>query len=300
MPVIAEKTIPRLAKAPHRETVVPPQRLAQQTHDTVWYDELEYASTEDAHSPARAQTHVARVLAAQRTGSARGSAVSAFISLLGFDTIAYSTIFHRHAHTRIAYLPEHYVLRPYWDRYFSERYDEIDPCLYYARRSARPFKWELKALSRMTSAASAARDDARGRALSMAMARHGMNSGVTLVLATARRDRYSIVSFFSRNLSSDWISPSLIDETTALALGIHETMSPCVSRLLDAHAMRAGEGIQRSILACLASGMSTKEMASMFRMSVPNVEYHIKRLRTRHEAFNRAQLAFLCGRGRIE
>ncbi len=49
--------------------------------------------------------------------------------------------------------------------------------------------------------------------------------------------------------------------------------------------------MQRDILACLAQGLSDKEIARRMDMSIFNVDYHMRRLRSHFGVRNRVQLA---------
>jgi DNA-binding CsgD family transcriptional regulator len=54
--------------------------------------------------------------------------------------------------------------------------------------------------------------------------------------------------------------------------------------------------MQRRILTCLAAGMSDKEIAIKLHTTAHNVDYHLRLVRRRYGATNRAQLAYIAGR----
>lgn len=53
--------------------------------------------------------------------------------------------------------------------------------------------------------------------------------------------------------------------------------------------------MQKRILGCLADGLSDKEIALLLQTTSHNVDYHLRLLRRKYGAVNRARLAFLTG-----
>jgi DNA-binding CsgD family transcriptional regulator len=228
-----------------------------------------------------------------QTSEERERIVRSMLRTIGFDWLGYARI------TRIGdtfqktlffrtYKP------PQWaKRYVNERYFEIDPRMQFACRYEWPFVWDL---SYLVSAHYIDPRDARAKRFLDDAESAGLRSGVIFGLANPRGLEHTVISFSSTHPTKDWIADSIVGQTYAVGLSIHEFLTRHTNPSdMDTVALDLSD-LQRKILNFVICGLSDREIASHLNTSSHNVDYHLRQLRKKYNVQNRVQLAYIAGR----
>lgn len=281
---------------PARPRLNPASNDAAAAIDEVWFD-IDAPSRRSA-AQMSARPRLAERLALAASVAERTAIVSSLLDLLGFRTFAYVAIeSHGEAPTRI-FLSKPYLPPQYRGLYFGERHDRIDPRMARAlSNGGLPIVWDLAALRGIGHVHDA--DPARLRCFLNELAADEMRSGFMIAFPTPEPRLRAIVSLTSARQGSDWMSDEVFGQATTLALGIHRFVSPHLMRAARQRFHDVPNGIQASVLACVAMGMSDKQIGARLGMKLHAVDYHMRVLRQKYGASNRAQLAFLAGQQRL-
>ena len=228
-------------------------------------------------------------LAAEGTHEGRSGVMQAAIQAIGFDYLGYGTAANVGGQIQPRTFFDTYTAPGWRDRYFRERYFEIDPRNPQPGMFGLPMVWDADDLEHGID----------GKATPLRLRRFlddlrdaGIRSGVFLNLPMPNTSDIVIISFMSGIESRRWIGDTVLGQALTLGLGLHEFLT-CHAEI-PATAEKPREGlsdVQREILACLAQGLSDKQIARQMAMSVFNVDYHMRRLRSHFGVRNRVQLA---------
>lgn len=262
-------------------------------------ESLEIAWYEDnlpKHVPTlwpNSQSNLGREFATAPGSRERKRIATAALALVGFDTFAHMTFQTYGSNVVRAFLPKGYLPVRYSGRYLNERDDEIDPRIAFMRKQGTPIIWDLPLLREMSRCE---RNDPRMERFLQRMAEDEMHSGIMFPIHLPYPDLHAFVSLTSVSLTRHWITRSTLNQAVTLGLAIHEFLSISAVKLARQDAASGASDMERRILTFVASGLSDKEIALQLDTSVHNVMYHLRALRNKHDAANRARLAYLAGR----
>ncbi len=231
------------------------------------------------------------------------------LQALGFQWFAYGTVTLAQGRWRpSSFFTGH--ANPWWtERYFSQQYQEVDPRVEAAQRSAGPWVWDRDGLARQwppgdTRFALHARflDDLRAS---------GIGSGVLFRLPapplSVPLGEHTLVSLQSERTDSAWIGAGIVALARMLAEDFHRRVQSCglaaapaAGRLDDSgRAEKMLSAMQLRILEELRQGRGDKEIAHRLQMSGHAVDYHLRQLRARFKVRNRVQLVNAAARAML-
>lgn len=229
-------------------------------------------------------------LRAAASAHEREHLVRAALDAIGFEWLGYGSFRERRGDWKPHSFLTTYA-NPLWtQRYFSERYDQIDPRHRLAPRSSLPLVWSADDVVRNARGEGAT--SARERRFLADFCDTGMRSGIFFHLGMPGRSQERVVvSLASRRASSTWIDDGVLGRALAVGLCLHDFIAPQIPTD-DGTALRQGEpsALQQRILQCLLRGQSDKEIAYGLQLSSHAVDYHMRQLRRRFAARNRVQL----------
>ncbi|WP_373376882.1 autoinducer binding domain-containing protein [Cupriavidus nantongensis] len=228
-------------------------------------------------------------LQAEPTHEGRSAVMQSAIRAIGFDWLGYATAGHVGGQLQPRTFFESYSPPGWRERYFRERYYEIDPRTPQPGTFCLPTVWDADDLAQ-TPLGNV--PPLRRRRFLEDLRDAGVRSGIFLNLPMPGNSEFVLISFMSGIESRRWIGDSVVGQALAMGLALHEFLTCHVE--IPAFAGRHREGlsdVQRDILACLAQGLSDKEIARRMDMSIFNVDYHMRRLRSHFGVRNRVQLA---------
>ena len=255
----------------------------------------EHALTFDPAPAQPGRLRLAAELQAARGVAERARIVSGLMGLMGFASLTYAlTERHENAPPTVAML-KNYVAPRFMQRYCDERLFAVDPRLSAVFATGMPLVWDLASLAR-----SQPRMEPALRTLLQAMDEHGLRSGVMFSLGAGDGTGHAVVSLTSSHAGRDWISDSVIGQSILFGMALHQVWRGPMQTFAR-HTRQCSEeaplsAMQRRILTCLAAGMSDKEIAIKLHTTAHNVDYHLRLVRRRYGATNRAQLAYIAGR----
>jgi DNA-binding CsgD family transcriptional regulator len=132
------------------------------------------------------------------------------------------------------------------------------------------------------------------------MDEHGVRSGVMFSLGAGKSTSHAVVSLASAHAARDWITDSVLGQAIMFGMALHQVwrapLQTFARKARDWEQEAPLSVMQRRVLTCLASGMSDKEIAIRLSTTAHNVDYHLRLIRRRYGATNRAQLAYIAGR----
>ena len=255
---------------------------------------LLYAEEDLVASPAGAAAlprvpSVVNDLLCASSGEERQHLVRAMLHAIGFEWLGYGTV----SQQRSCSVPLTFFTsygHPAWtQRYFDERYYEVDSRHQDAPCSSLPLLWDVDHLTAplnsvpLTPHRRRFLDDFRDS---------GIRSGVFFSLASpTRADERTVISLMSSSPNRLWIVDSVLGQALTLALSVHECLakrSPSVTTRPSPAADMPPT--QQHILNYLIQGRSDKEIAYHLKLSGHTVDYHMRQLRRRFAARNRVQL----------
>lgn len=241
----------------------------------------------DASAPPRG---FAGSLRAAASAHERERLVRTALDAMGFDWLGYGSLRERRGDWRPHSFLTTYA-NPLWtQRYFNERYDQVDPRHRLAPRSSLPLVWSTDDVVR--SAQGEGATGLRQRRFLADFCDSGMRSGVFFHLGMPGRSQERVVvSLVSRRANCAWIDDGVLGRALAAGLCLHDFIAPQIPAD-DGTALRQGEpsALQQRILQCLLHGQSDKEIAYGLQLSSHAVDYHMRQLRRRFAARNRVQL----------
>ena len=255
-----------------------------------------YADDLPMHAPTlwpNSQSNLSREFATAPGSRERKRIASAVLALIGFNTFAHMTFQTCGSKVVRAFLPKGYLPLHYSGHYLNERDDEIDPRVAFVRKEGMPIIWDLPLLRDMSRCD---RNDPRISRFLQQMAHDEMNSGVMFPIHLPYPDLHAFVCLTSVSPTRNWITRSALSQALTLGLAVHEFLSISAVKLARQEIASGASHMERRILTLVASGLSDKEIASRLDTSVHNVTYHLRALRIKHDAANRARLAYLAGR----
>jgi DNA-binding CsgD family transcriptional regulator len=252
------------------------------------------AHARDAGASHRGDTRIAAELMTARDADERIRLVRAMLNVIGFRSLAYFTVQAESDEPLDTWATDTLAPSHFGDGYFTAGYQAHDPRLAAVRGASAPLVWDLAWLLRAwrqcgsPPAMCSLFDD---------LQRDEVKSGVMLGIATLQGGLRAVVSLSSTQPERDWISDNVLAQALALGLSLHRFASD------PAHVPRAPAPVhantpsdmQTRILACLAGGLSDKQIASRLQTTPHNVDYHLRFLRRKYGAANRTHLAFLAG-----
>lgn len=243
-----------------------------------------------ADAPVRRNApQLVKCLLAAETPAQRELLVRGMLSAIGFNWFAYGvTRLERGRHVAKSFFTTY--AHPAWtQRYFGERYHEVDPRHLDAPRSGLPLVWDLADID-----ARLAAQPLSGRARHFAedFRDSGIRSGVFFHLTSPNTPNERVViSLMSSLRGCDWIVDPVLGQALTLGLCMHEFLTRHVRPVRPAEAPRRGlSDLQQNILQCLMRGQSDKEIAYGLRLSPHVVDYHMRQLRKRFAVRNRVEL----------
>ncbi|WP_341316715.1 autoinducer binding domain-containing protein [Paraburkholderia sp. IMGN_8] len=273
----------------------PPAADGADPPELIWHKDRDLAA-DSAARRSGAQSHLIRELASAATPAERMRLFAGLLRIIGFNTVAYVTLQVVQERVARAFMVESLAPAQFRGNYFHERYFEVDPRLAIGRVHTPPVVWDLSQLNK--ACRSRGRDPRANRFL-QEMDADGMRSGIMLGLPVPSTDLQVIVSFTSMNPKQGWIDSSILAQTLGLGLSLHQLAAGYRRTLAKQSEATAVSERQREILLCIASGLSDKQIALRLHTSVHNVDYHLRLLRKTYGVGNRAELAYLAGRLRL-
>ena len=214
------------------------------------------------------------------------------IQRAGFDSLCYCHIVRIGEFVSRAAWFDTYSPPGWAERYGREQFFQIDPRVAYACRFEWPFAWDLES---MFSTPMAERCEAFARRFSHAAKQAGLQSGVSVGLATGNPLEHCIITLSSTQTGRGWIADTTLGEAYAIGVGLHTFIEARARSLLPSLTADTLNDVQRSILRFVTQGLSDREMAESLSMSAHNVGYHLRQLKKIYNAQNRVQLAYIAG-----
>lgn len=241
--------------------------------------------------PDAGDTRIALHLLGARDHTERLRLVRGMLSVIGFSSLAYVSVQSPdrqavRARAHHADLPLHFG-----GAYFEAGYAARDPRLTAVLASDAPLVWDRQWLLQAWR-----RDGSPGalRELFDALEADELHSGLVFGIPAVPAGVRTIISFGSRHLSRVWINDSVLVRALSVGIALHRAEADPASGSLPSIEPRDDlSDMQLRILACLAGGLSDKQIAQRLQTTSHNVDYHLRRLRRKYGAANRAQLAFL-------
>ncbi|HWP19231.1 MAG TPA: LuxR family transcriptional regulator [Burkholderiaceae bacterium] len=257
-------------------------------HGVLLYSERDLAPREDGRRRHRMPGLVTDLLEA---GSAeeRERLVRAMLHAIGFEWLAYGTVVQLRGQSVPRTFFTSYAHPGWTQRYFRERYHEIDPRHQDAPCSSLPLVWDLQDVGAGAQARAGA---LRVRRFLDDFRDSGIRSGVFFSLASpVHPHERTVISLMSSSPNRRWIVESVLGQALTLGLSLHEFLSRQLPPHTPQHPATAHlSPLQRDILDCLIRGQSDKEIASRLHLSLHKVDYHLRQLRRRFAVRNRVQL----------
>ncbi|WP_244959171.1 helix-turn-helix transcriptional regulator [Cupriavidus gilardii] len=208
---------------------------------------------------------------------------------IGFDWLGYGTATTVGGQVQMRTFLDTYSHPAWRDYYLRERYYEVDPRQPRPGTFGLPLVWDVSDLERSTSGGTQA---LRLRRFLDDLRDAGIRSGVFLNLPMPGTSDFVAISFASGIESRRWIGDPVIGQALTVGFALHEFLTCHADIPALGGTQRDGlSEVQRDILACLAQGLSDKQIANRMEMSIFNVDYHMRRLRSHFGVRNRVQLA---------
>ncbi|HYD61638.1 MAG TPA: autoinducer binding domain-containing protein [Noviherbaspirillum sp.] len=236
---------------------------------------------------------VTNELVAASTPAARMTNIRSMLSIMGFNSLHYEVRQLSGERTEKTLFLKSYLPAQWTADYFRQGFHALDPRLEAIRTCPVPLIWDLRYLARTQP----------GNMLSPHMrsflddlAKHGMNSGVAFSLTVPLSSMQVAICINSANTTKDWIAPSIAGQALILGLSVHEFIKGCTAGLMRRSEIDDLSDMQKHVLAGVSKGLSDKEIARGLRTTVHNIDYHLRALRRKYQAMNRAQLAYVAGR----
>jgi DNA-binding CsgD family transcriptional regulator len=182
---------------------------------------------------------------------------------------------------------------PWAKRYIEQRYYEVDPRVHFAFRHELPFVWDLSSLNNLGCIDRLAKRSAQF----LTEAEHaGVRSGIAFGIANPSTVEHAFISFYSAKPTKEWIVDSVVGQTYAVGLKIHELLTHHVQQNLRTDIQIDLSDVQRQTLKLVIDGVSRREIAYRLDTSQQNIDYHILQLRKKFGVRNHVQLAYVVGR----
>lgn len=221
-----------------------------------------------------------------RSATERQRLVRAALAAIGFDWLAYGKVRMQGGVPVPTSFFATYA-EPHWTaQYFQNRLFELDFRHAEAPPSGLPRAWSVDEL-----ASRSCEHEPQQRQFAQALRGSALNSGVFMNLASpGGRHERTVVSLSSSACQRAWIAHSVLGQSVMLALAVHEFLSLHVHGSGDADPLGQVSPVQCDILRGLALGESDREISQRLQLSAHTVDYHLRCLRRRFSARNRAQL----------
>jgi DNA-binding CsgD family transcriptional regulator len=265
---------------------LPPQSLHE-----LYFDEASVSLAPQRQQPTFG-THFVDELCTARTADDRRRVVRSLVHMMGFDTLAYATVQRLATGMQWRSVLTSYISRAWLDRYLQQNYMSIDPRLQAACESASPCVWDLDLLA----AKNRGVRSTAVQSLLSEMDAQGLRSGLMFGIGTADADTRAIVSLCSASPRRQNITDGIIGQALVFGLSLHEFFASTEHPGRTSAAEPGLSGTERQILACVARGLSDKEIAQRLDTSHHNIDYHLRAIRRKLGASNRTHLAYLSGR----
>jgi DNA-binding CsgD family transcriptional regulator len=247
----------------------------------------------------------------------RRELVKAELQALGFDEIGFGCLDISRGSPVVRSFCGHYADAAWVERYFSRRYESVDPRLRAIERGSLPCVWTLTALARQPVAAA---QTAELCALVDDLHERGVTGGVMLALPALPGQARRFVTLLGHGHFSGRLSDDALGRVLMLALCLEEFHGAlpgalsghgpqAAAKSLDGFSPHSAYGasgtvdtgdedrptgeltpMQSQILDLLSRGMGDKQIAARLDISRHNVDYHLRRLRKRFGVRNRVQL----------
>lgn len=238
---------------------------------------------------------LAAELQAARGVAERARIVSGLMGLMGFSSLTYALTERQESAPPTVTMLKNYVAPRFMQRYCDERLFAVDPRLPAVFATGMPLVWDLASLAR-----SQPRMEPALRTFLQAMDEHGLRSGVMFSLGAGKGTSHAVVSLASPHAGREWVSDSVLGQSILFGMALHQVwrapMQTFTRNARECNDEAPLSAMQRRVLTCLAAGMSDKEIAIKLQTTAHNVDYHLRLIRRRYGATNRAQLAFIAGR----
>jgi len=220
----------------------------------------------------------------------RRELVLAELQVIGFDEIGFGSLDISRGTPVVRSFCGQYADAAWIERYFSRRYQVVDPRLRAIERSSLPCVWTLNELARQPVPAAQKADLC---ALVDDLHERGVVGGLMLALPALPGQARRFVSLLSRRAPVGRLDDLALGRVLMLALCLEEFHGtlPGLPGAGDEDSP-TGElsSTQAQILDLLSRGMGDKQIAARLDISRHNVDYHLRRLRKRFGARNRVQL----------
>ena len=235
--------------------------------------------------------HTVGELIAARSPVERERLVRRMLRELGFDWLGYGTVMQQRRTSRITHFFTTYANAAWTERYFAERYHEVDSRLIDAPRSGLPLTWDLDDLA---SRGPSRHGGGTSRRFLKDLGDNGLRSGLFFQLPSPTwPHQHTVISLSSSRPDRGWIADGVLGRALTLGMCLHEFLSTHVERRPAAVApggQKEISALQQRILQCLSRGQSDKEIAHGLQLSSHTVDYHMRQLRRRFGVRNRVQL----------
>lgn len=280
-----------LLENPGIETTVPANARAQP--GIAFYDETHLSRREDrlkeAESWRGTAPRLVTDLCSAATAAEREALVRGTLEAIGFKWLSYGSVVYLGGEI----IPRSFFTtyaNPAWtERYFHERYYEIDQRHHESPCPGLPTVWDLNDLRDQDSRRASPGRKAR---FERDLVDAGIGCGVFFSLASPRHpNERTVISLMASAPDRRWINDSIVGQAMTLGLCVHEFQA----RYANVAAPASDRGnqlspLQQDILDCLVRGLSDKAIAYRLNLTSYNVDYHLRQLRRRFGARNRVQL----------
>lgn len=231
---------------------------------------------------------------------ARKRLVRGMLHAIGFEWLGYGTFSQVRGQAQPLSFFASYAEPDWLQRYFSERYYEVDTRHQAAPASSLPLLWDATQLDAqadqdLTTHRRRFLDDFRAS---------GIRSGLFLRLASPlQANERTVISLMSALPTRRWITDGVIGQALMLSLSLHEYLSRHARLPVATVTARCEMSTtQQHVLQHLLHGRSDKEIAYRLQLSAHTIDYHMRQLRRRFAARNRVQLvkaAMQCQHGDV-
>lgn len=257
-----------------------------------YVDEAEVASLVRSDETAR-DTNLAAEFATAANFAELARLVGSVVHILGFQRLAYLAV-RTDARGGVDHV---YLLGNAfsWDltqRMLCTGMLERNESLRAVLTSHVPQRWELKTLRGGCGAGEFAERD---RQLIDEMRDQGLRSGLAFGLPISDTSMRSIVIVASPREAADWSTEDIVIQCLTLVSSLHQRCAAYMRAATRREAFGSLSPLRRQIVDLLVHGLSDKEIAIRLNISAHTVDYHLRHLKERYRALDRAHLAFIVG-----
>lgn len=278
--------------APRTQQPMAPMQTPEIAHLQVHHLPFQPAPSEWVTIPSRDSSSIAGELVSTRDPAERMRLIHGMLRIIGFTHLSYVTLHASGERISSATFLDSAAPAHLDDAYFSQGHYLIDPRLQTMADSGMPVVWDI---DHLCASLRSLLPTLRVRDFLSSLKSAVAHSGFMLRVPIANVPLQILISFAAPHRDRGWITDAVFGQALMLACALHQSISGSVCLALQDNEASLSS-MQHRILACVASGMSDKEIAQRLHTTTHNVDYHLRFLRKRYAASNRTELAYAAGR----